>query len=194
MKRFFVLCLTVILAIASFVFVGCSNKKDVATSDIVYYYSKDGGEIVTDNDGNPVIVKTIYKGEKVDGVSDQDLNEFGKDTRGYTVKQYRILKDTYKDQDTVYILIDIEVKRYSITYDYNGGVIDPAARSNPKTTYRLSDSIDLLKTAPAVRDGYVHVGWAESPNATVDECIKNTKDCADNPRNLVLYAIYVPAE
>ena len=136
----------------------------------------------------------LYKGEKVDGVSDQDLNEFGKDTRGYTVKQYRILKDTYKDQDTVYILIDIEVKRYSITYDYNGGVIDPAARSNPKTTYRLSDSIDLLKTAPAVRDGYVHVGWAESPNATVDECIKNTKDCADNPRNLVLYAIYVPAE
>ena len=97
MKRFFVLCLTVILAIASFVFVGCSNKKDVATSDIVYYYSKDGGEIVTDNDGNPVIVKTIYKGEKVDGVSDQDHNEFGKDTRGYTGKQYRILKDTYKD-------------------------------------------------------------------------------------------------
>ena len=194
MKRFFVLCLTVVLAIASFVFVGCSNKNDVATSDIVYYYSKNGGDIVTDIDGNPVIVKTIYKGETVDGVSDQDLNEFGKDTRGYTVKQYKILKDTYKDQDTVYILIDIEVKRYSIQYNYNGGEIDPAAKTNPKGFYRLSDSIDLLKTAPAVRAGYEHIGWSENPNATdVSECIKNTQECAENPRNLILYAIYIPA-
>lgn len=194
MKRFFILCLTVVVAIASFVLVGCSNKKDVATSNIVYYYSKNGGDIVTDFEGNPVVVKTIKKGEKVNGVSDQELNEFGAATRGYTVKQYRILSDTYKDATTVYILIDIEVKRYSITYNYNGGDIDPNASEDPKGFYKLGDDIDLLATAPAVKEGFVHIGWAESADATADDVIANTLDLSENPRNLVLYAVYVPAE
>lgn len=195
MKRFFVLCLTVVVAIASFVLVGCSTKDDGAASNIVYYFSKDGGETIAANDdGTYKVVKTIKKGETVEGVTDQDLNEYGSETRGYTVVGYKVI-NAVKDATTVYVRVDIEVKRFSIKYDYNGGEIDPNAKSNPKGTYKLTDSIDLLKTAPAVRAGYEHIGWSENPNATsVNECIMNTNELVDNPRNLVLYAIYVPAE
>lgn len=188
MKRFFILCLTIIVAIASFVLVGCSKDKDVADSNIVYYYSRND-EIVTDNEGNPIVIKTIKKGEKVEGISDQFLNEFSQATRGYTAKQYKVLKN-YKDQSTIYVVIDIEVKRYSIQYDYNGGTMTSFA----KTFYTLNDSFNFLETASATKEGYVHIGWAESPDATEEDIIESTEDLFDNPRSLKLYAIYVPAE
>lgn len=186
MKRFFIICLTIIVAIASFVLVGCSKDEGVADSNIVYYYSKND-EIVTDSEGNPIEVKIIKKGEKVEGVTDQDLN-FSPATRGYTVKQYRVLKN-HEDQSTIYVVIDIEVKRYSIQYDYNGG----KKGSNEIKSYTLNENFEFSKVK-AKKDGYVHIGWAESPDATEEDIIKSTEDLFDNPRNLKLYAIYIPAE
>lgn len=188
MKRFFIICLTIIVAIASFVLVGCSKDEGVADSNIVYYYSKND-EIVTDSEGNPIEVKIIKKGEKVEGVTDQDLNAFSQATRGYTVKQYRVLKN-HEDQSTIYVVIDIEVKRYSIQYDYNGGTMTSFA----KTFYTLNDNFNFLETASATKEGYIHIGWAESPDATEEDIIESTEDLFDDPRNLKLYAIYVLAE
>ena len=181
MKKIFVLCLMMVLAISCFAFAGCSNKDDdTARQGIVYKCSFDYDG---DGDTETRTIKTIAVGEKVEKVSDEDLIAAG--IKGYVVKAH-VLTDNVDDNGNIIVRITLEQNTYTITWDYNGGAALTDNRSDPiKVQYLYGEDINLAAHNPAYLEGHEFIGWAVgSPDG---ELLTSTLGCYEN---LVLYAVY----
>ena len=78
----------------------------------------------------------------------------------------------------------IAIDPHTITYDANGGIGAPASQT------KIFDSPLILSNVVPTRNGYVFLGWAESPTAVLPAIFPGEQLILDPVRDLSLYAVW----
>ena len=84
--------------------------------------------------------------------------------------------------DMITLVVTVDAKAHSVTYDANGGEDAPAAQ------VKLPDTNLILHTDKPERDGYIFLGWATTPDATMAEYQPGTVLTAEG--HYTLYAVW----
>ena len=168
MKKFLLVCLTLVLALSCLSFTACGSN-NAATTDLKIYYE------IPDQD--PVLVKTIKNGNDVEVLTDADLLEDDK-TWGYMIDKFSVMSETWNakknPKGTVYIKAVLMKKNIQINYIFNGGAVD--AKNKPMkiqndnlTGYDVFTAITEVNSSTiytfaekvvCALEGHEFIGWA----------------------------------